>query len=122
MFGMALSVLGMWKLSYSHKNIQHEYYFQLSIMEGFPNALAEAMLCGCIPIGSNVSGIPFIIGDTGYILNKRDINELNLLVENVLNDRKRDQFPVLARKRIEEHFSYDQRRKMFEKVIGIYGN
>jgi glycosyltransferase involved in cell wall biosynthesis len=101
---------------------QHEYYFQLSIMEGFPNALAEAMLCGCIPIGSNVSGIPFIIGETGYILNKRDIHELNLLVEKALCDNRRDQLPGLARERIAQHFTYSRRREMFEKVIGMYQN
>jgi glycosyltransferase involved in cell wall biosynthesis len=96
---------------------EHEYYFQLSIMEGFPNALAEAMSCGCIPIGSNVSGIPFIIGDTGYILRKRDISLLNKLVDEALTDTKRDQLPELARKRIVENFTYEHRRKALESVI-----
>jgi len=99
---------------------RHEFYFQLSIMEGFPNALAEAMLCGCIPIGSRVSGIPFIIGETGYVLNKRDIQELNLLVGKALEDSSRDQLPGLARQRIEQHFSYARRREMLDKVIGLY--
>ncbi len=54
----------------------HEFYLQLSMTEGFPNALCEAMLCGCIPIGSNVAGIPDIIGKYGYILYKKDFNDL----------------------------------------------
>ncbi|MBL4586088.1 MAG: glycosyltransferase family 4 protein [Flavobacteriales bacterium] len=101
---------------------QHEYYFQLSIMEGFPNALAEAMLCGCIPIGSNVSGIPFIIGNTGYILHKRDVNELNNLVDIAIADGRKQTLPQLARKRIIDNFSYGHRKAAFDKVIDNYCN
>lgn len=96
---------------------EHEYYFQLSIMEGFPNALAEAMSCGCIPIGSNVSGIPFIIGKTGYILNKRDVNLLSKLVDKALSDINRNELQILARKRIQENFSYENRLEMLNKII-----
>ena len=48
------------------------FYLQLSFSEGFGNALCEAMLCECVPIGSNVGAIPFIINDTGFILKKKD--------------------------------------------------
>lgn len=62
------------------------FYLQLSMAEGFPNALCEAMLCGCIPIGSAVYSIPEIIGKNGYQLLKRDSNELiNLLKQAVEN-------------------------------------
>jgi glycosyltransferase involved in cell wall biosynthesis len=96
---------------------QHEYYFQLSIMEGFPNALAEAMLCGCIPIGSNVSGIPFIIGDTGYILAKRNLVELNLLVDKALYDNRRSVLPSMARGRISDNFSCQKREVFLNEII-----
>ena len=43
-------------------------YCQLSIHEGLPNALCEAMLCGCVPIGTPCNGIPKAIGDTGKVL------------------------------------------------------
>ena len=42
-------------------------YCQLSMHEGLPNALCEAMLCGCVPVGTPVNGIPRAIGDTGFI-------------------------------------------------------
>ena len=47
---------------------QHQFYLQLSTSEGFPNALGEAMACGCIPIGSAVGAIPEIIGQPDLIL------------------------------------------------------
>ena len=54
----------------------HRFYLQLSVAEGFPNALCEGMLCECVPIGSTVAAIPLIVGDTGYLLKKRDVDML----------------------------------------------
>jgi glycosyltransferase involved in cell wall biosynthesis len=65
---------------------KHRFYLQLSLMEGFPNALCEAMLCGCIPIGSNVAAIPHIIGDTGYVLDRKDPAKLAELMLMAIQD------------------------------------
>ncbi|HRY84609.1 MAG TPA: glycosyltransferase family 4 protein, partial [Candidatus Cloacimonadota bacterium] len=61
-------------------------YAQPSISEGMPNALMEAMLCGCIPVGSNVAGIPEVIGDLGYILKNRNADELSKLISEAFSD------------------------------------
>ncbi len=85
---------------------QHQYYLQLSMFEGFPNALCEAMLCGCIPIGSNVAGIPDIIGNSGYILKNKNINDL----QNTIANLKSNTISVLdARNQITTNFPLKRR-------------
>ncbi|HNR54636.1 MAG TPA: glycosyltransferase family 4 protein [Flavobacteriales bacterium] len=54
----------------------HGIYVQPSVMEGFPNALCEAMLMGCIPIASGVTSMPEIIGDSGAIIEERQCEML----------------------------------------------
>jgi glycosyltransferase involved in cell wall biosynthesis len=87
-------------------------FVQASITEGMPNTLCEAMLCECIPVGSNVNGIPDAIGDTGVIVGKRDIIELESAVREAI---KLSTGPD-ARKRIIENFSFADREK---NLIGI---
>ena len=95
---------------------QHQYYLQVSIAEGFPNALCEAMLCGCIPIGSNVFGIPDIIGKTGYILKKKEINLLNQIVTNTANNYSKE-LSEAARNRIVENYTPKIRLDGLKKVL-----
>lgn len=85
-----------------------EFYFQLSISEGHPNALCEAMLSGCIPIASAVNAIPEIVSDTGYLLAKRDEKMLIALVEKALKREKED-LGRRASKRIQELFPFERR-------------
>ncbi|MBI4547239.1 MAG: glycosyltransferase family 4 protein [Ignavibacteriae bacterium] len=55
---------------------QAKVYCQPSRREGLPNSLCEAMLCGCIPVATNVSGNPTAIGDAGILISSGDIQAL----------------------------------------------
>lgn len=93
---------------------KHQYYLQLSMFEGFPNALCEAMLCGCIPIGSAVAGIPDIIGDQGYLLKRKDKKALAELIKVLENNTI---LPEDSRNQITQNFSIERRIQEFFKFI-----
>jgi glycosyltransferase involved in cell wall biosynthesis len=90
-----------------------QVFIQASITEGMPNTLCEAMLCECIPVGSNVNGIPDAIGDTGIIIDKRDVSELESGVRNALKLNTGKE----AGMRIREKFSFDNREKKLIRVL-----
>jgi glycosyltransferase involved in cell wall biosynthesis len=86
----------------------HEFYLQLSMAEGFPNSICEAMLCECIPIGSDVFSIPEIIDDSGFVLKKRDVNLLIQIIEQALVCDKQTLMKK-ARARIADNYTIQQR-------------
>jgi glycosyltransferase involved in cell wall biosynthesis len=94
----------------------HEFYLQLSSSEGFPNALGEAMACGCIPIGSAVGAIPEILGDTGLLLKRKALGTLQQLIQDWM-DGKTQLTP--ARARIESYFTYGHRQKLLLRALSL---
>jgi glycosyltransferase involved in cell wall biosynthesis len=93
-------------------------YCQLSMYEGLPNALCEAMLCECVPVGTKVSGIPTAIGDTGFYVPVGDPKGAADAIKQALASNKgRD-----ARARIISEFSVEKREKaMIDIVRGLLG-
>ncbi|TFV94588.1 glycosyltransferase [Algoriphagus kandeliae] len=96
----------------------HQFYLQLSTTEGFPNALGEAMSCGCIPIGSAVGAIAEIIGDCGGILAKKDLQLLEELMQEIA---AKDLLKLSknASTRIAQNFSFEKRKKALLEALGF---
>ena len=96
---------------------KHDFYLQLSMSEGFGNTLAEAMLCGCIPIGANAGAIPFIIGKNGFIVRKKEINELKSVFLQAIASNMKDELRKAARQSILDNFSLEKRSDALYKII-----
>lgn len=94
----------------------HQFYLQLSSSEGFPNALGEAMACGCIPIGSAVGAIPEIIGEADLILKQKNLNQLETLLSNHFKKVEINYTKVL-RQRIKHSFGFEHRKDLLVKAI-----
>lgn len=85
---------------------EHEFYIQISMAEGFPNALCEAMLCGCTPIVSNVFSMPEITKGIGGVLKHRSVDEFTSLLK--ITEPAATSLPRSA---IEDRFGISAREK-----------
>ncbi|MCC6841113.1 MAG: glycosyltransferase family 4 protein [Flavobacteriales bacterium] len=97
---------------------RHRFYLQLSIWEGFPSAPCEAMLCECVPIASTVAALPEIVGDTGFLLERKDPERLQQLIELALA-ADLEAMGKRARQRIMDKFPPSERRKFLALVEGM---
>ena len=88
-------------------------FVQASITEGMPNTLAEAMLCECIPVGSRVNGIPDLIGDTGIIVDSRDVR----ILESSVRQAMKLDIGQKAAERIRSHYAYALREQQIHHLF-----
>lgn len=88
-------------------------YCQLSRYEGHPNALNEAMLCECVPVGTKYGGIPAVIGDVGLYVPYGNAKATAEAIKKALNsDRGKE-----AREMIKTLFPLDRREKELVNII-----
>jgi glycosyltransferase involved in cell wall biosynthesis len=73
------------------------------------------MLCECIPLGTNVFGIPDVIGDTGYIFNASD--SLKTVISFIRSLGNPQKLGEKARQRIAKHYSISKREMAFKEVL-----
>ena len=92
------------------KYYQHaDIYFQPSRHEGLPNVLCEAMLCGTIPVATDVGGSATAVGDVGVVVPSDNLDALKQGLSTVssMSEKKREgahqhiakQFPKELRER-----------------------
>ena len=96
-----------------------QFVLQLSVSEGFPNALCESMLCHCIPVGSSVGAIPEIIGDSGYLVTSSAKDYLRRRFDEITgtdSDTRRE-MGYMARRRIAENFHISRREIAFFELL-----
>lgn len=98
---------------------QHNYYVQLSINEGFGCALAEAMLCECIPIVAKTGALKNIIGITGFLVEKRNIEVIVEVFSDALaiSEAEKNQLQQNARERIVNNFDISIRENLILQEI-----
>ncbi len=82
-------------------------YCQLSYIESFGVALAEAMACGCVPIVTNKGALSEVVGDVGFYVPYGNTKETVNSIKYAFNSDKNKS----ARERISEIFSLTIREK-----------
>jgi glycosyltransferase involved in cell wall biosynthesis len=88
-------------------------YCQLSIREGLPNVLCEAMLCECVPVGTNIPGIISAIGDTGFYVPIGD----HIVTSEAIKAGLNSDYGKKARFRIMHKFPIARREKELQKIV-----
>tara|TARA_Y100000591_G_scaffold325529_1_gene346627 strand:- start:632 stop:1414 length:783 start_codon:yes stop_codon:yes gene_type:complete len=110
-----VNVIGVQTRTQMRKIYQNnKFYFQGSRLEGLPNSVCEAMLCGCVPIGSRVFGIPDIIGNTGILFDtEKDLIQVRDFILSGVGEKDSKQ----ARNRIISKFDISKRIEKIKENI-----
>ena len=79
-------------------------YVQVSAHEGFGIANTEAMACECIPVVTNTTALPEVVGDAGFFV---PFGDVPATVEAIRSALGSPELGKRARKRISEKFTFD---------------
>ncbi len=87
-----------------------QVYVQVSAHEGFGIANIEAMSCGCIPVVTNTTALPEVVGDAGFLVPFNDVAATTDAIRQALRS---PELGKKARARIVEHFTPETREQPF---------
>lgn len=90
--------------------LKSRLYIGLSISDGMPGSLVEAMDSGCFPIQSIDSAAAVLIkhGENGFIVDPWDLKEVEtLLTTAILNDELVDQARAISRRSLNENYNFE---------------
>lgn len=74
--------------------------------EAFGIVLVEAMACGKPCITTKISGMPYVLGESGLLVEPRNINELKKAIIKLLSDDNlRENLGAKAKERVKEKFT-----------------
>jgi glycosyltransferase involved in cell wall biosynthesis len=96
---------------------QHRYYLQLSLSEGFPNALCEAMASGCIPVVSEVASMPEIVNGNGFVLKQKDVELLSEGISKLDSSASLNEISTSVSDSISSRYSWERRRKALVRLV-----
>jgi len=101
-----------------------DIFVNASSIESFPNAVLEAMACGCCVIGSNVGGIPELITNDrdGLVFESTSPADLTAAIrraagEPELRQRLRQQAVVTAHQRFSMKVTLDRTEALYESLL-----
>jgi len=94
---------------------QAKVYTQLSFIESFCCALAEAMSCECIPIATNRGALPEVGGEIARYVRYGDVKETCRAIDTALNGSSA--LGRMARSRIVAIFSLEKRKEALTEAI-----
>lgn len=108
-----LEVLGGLPANEVIKHYQEaKVYCQLSMREGLPNAVCEAMLCNCIAVGSDVQGVRTAIGNHGFLVPYGDVGVTCEAIRKALSSED-----LGGREWIIANFAESRRRVMLSELL-----
>lgn len=88
---------------------------QPSRIESFSFTLAQGMLCECIPVGTNVGGIPEVMGGLGFGVPPGNSDALAIGLQEALNSDAVT--GKAARKHIQTEFPLSRRAEELQRLI-----
>ena len=95
-----------------------DVYLQPSLWDGMPNALLEAMSCGCCCIASDAGGIPEVIihGENGFLVARSHLHKLGEAVLDMLGMSREEKARIsqAARHHVLTHHAIVQEQALLQ--------